>query len=772
MSVATSNFAKPPSLTSVSLDTTEFPTNIGDKSTHKAIKELIVTPALGVKNSNPIIEEAIEGFNFLYSEPKPRDSKIKFGESRTITFDTNEEVDKLVGEDGRNTRNQLVNGIPGKAILKLGAACTPDSESQENESTESVLTLLQRIFTLHGIPACEIRQDLTETLQIFVPCIVKSFKEREECYKYVGRKECIDELEELEYWNDNLQCELTNLEKKLNNERVKWEVVDEVFAENDSLKIKIEKLMNELHFAPKWEDVDGLLEENKELNSQINQLTSVNNELKEKYSHLDTAFSRLVDENERSKEKIQVELRESTVKLNESIERVTELQKENGVLNSSLCTLSRNSKQIESKLEEAKNHIQDLSIVVDDYRNKSDELTFLHQQLIEKSNESDLKLRHMELANVELVSAKAELTSKLYAMKRTIDCSTDEKFQMKKKMKLMKKKAYNRFFDENVSLKCKNEEFAGELEKLRKNYEDISLSNTELAAKQHDLVLVNLEAETRKSKQFERDFMATQNRVALLDLNLKRERPEKNDVDTNVCQSGGGDLTREIDLQAAEDNSMKGLQKIGQLRNLFGENYVQLVQNAEKWKKEDHSHLQQYGMLQEERTKLLKKCSRLEFEKTRLQMENDELSGNKKDYSLFDEKYEWLESIALSLRQEKKCCESQIKNLQKKLKDAKKTIDSMEKAKFQYERKPQNLQIQLDQSKLQNFELCQRFSKKDKELQESFDKMREMAIMLRSTMTLAKTLNTGDEVTLSKPSNRAENSLRTFLPLKWWKTST
>lgn len=827
MSVATSNIANQPIVTSVSFERIEFPTNGGCKVGQETVKKLVVTPSYGVKNSNPIIEEAIDGFQFLYSEPKSKDSKIKFGESRTITFDVEEEVDQLVSKD-KSAEVWAKREDPIKAILKPGPVFVHDSELLEtddissldeydekvleNASNQDVITLLQRIFTLHDIPTCEIKQDLLETLQILALGVVKSFKQREQCYKYVGRKECTEELDEIEYMNDNLKCELANLNKKLNNERVKWEVVDEIFAENDSLKVKVEELMStkqqlseELQHAPKWEDVDGLLEEDKQLNSKIDQLTSLNVDLKKKYAQIEITTSKLTGEYERdreelisSKKSVQVELEETSTKLNESTQQMAELRKEKDMLNTELCICTKNVENATIKLEEMEEHVQDLSKIVEDYRKKNFESFQSHPRLIEKLDRSAVKLRNVELANVELVSASANLTSKLHGMKRTVDCLTSENIGMKKKMKLMKKKAYNRFFDENVSLSSRNEEFAKKLEQalkkleefgnLQKDYEALSSKNNGLAANRDDLILMNknltqrLEAESWRAKQLEGDFTAAQDKIVLLDINLRREgqwhETLSQETGAEVCQLKNlrqKDISRVVrlchELGSAERGLVKSLRTIGQTRH-DNENDKQLVQDSGRRRSEGQPSSQDFNSLQNERATLLRKCSELEFELSKLQTENVELRGYKKDYSLFDEKYEWLESIALSLRQVKKCSDDQIKDLQRKLKDAKNTIDLMEKAKLNCERRPQELQIQLHQLKLHNFELCQRFSKKDRELQESFHKMREMAVMLRSTMSLAKTLDPSDEVTLVEPNNSAESTLKTFLPLKWWKTST
>ncbi|GAV47072.1 hypothetical protein ZYGR_0E00860 [Zygosaccharomyces rouxii] len=824
MNIATLNVAKQPIVTSVSLETTEFSTNAEGIAAQEAVKKLVVTPAYGVKNSNPIIDEAIDNFSFLYSEPKSKSNKIQFGESRTITFDVDEEVDRLASKT-KNTENQSKDSKPLKTILKPGPVFVHDSELLETEdfayldesdeetqvktSNQDVITLLQRIFTLHGIPPCEIKEDLLGTLQRLARGVVASFKQREQCYKYVGRKQSIEELDELEYVNDKLKCEVAGLNKKLSQEKVRWEVVDEVFIENDSLKAKVEELitakqhlLKELQLAPKWEDVDGLLEEDKELKSRVKQLTFLNDDLKKKYAQIEITTSKRADELVSSKEKSDIELRKTDIKLNETTEQVIELRREKEVLNAKLYTYKKNAETTSIKLEETEERVQELSKIVEDYRTKNGELGSSCGQLVEKAEQTAIKLRNTELVNVELVSTRADLTSKLHGVKRTVDYLTSENIEMTKKMKLMKKKAYNRFFDQNVSLGSKNEELAEKLGQalnkleefgnLQKDYEKLDSKNNELAANQDELTLTNknlsqrLEAETKRVKQLENDFTMAQDKVISFDISLRRVRQwyealsqEKHDTDVKVCQLES--LYREInsrsvslddELESAKTCSIKSVQKVEQSEHRI-ERDEQLVQDSERWKMEGQSCFQEFSILRNEHSTLLQKCSKLEFEKSKLQTENVELSGYKEGYSLFDEKYEWLESIALSLKQEKKCSDDKIKDLQRELKYARKTIDSMEKAKSQYERRPQELQIQLDRLRLQNFELSQRFGKKNKELQESFDKMREMAVMLRSTMSLAKTLSPSDEVTLvEQPNNNAGNTLKTFLPLKWWKTST
>lgn len=834
MSVATSVIAKQPIVTSVTLGTTEFPTSAEGKATQEVVKELVVTPAYGVKNSNPVIEEAIEGFEFLFSKPKSKDNKIKFGESQTITFDVDEEVHKLVSKN-KSIKDCSENFPPPNSILKPGSIFINDStvfeineipysddddekvreyaREQEYASNQDIITLFQRIFTLHGISIREIRQDLVTTLQILALGVVKSFKQREECYKYVGRKQCIEELDELEYMNDNLKCEVASLNKKLNDERVKWEVVDEIFAENDSLKVKVEELtsakqelVKELQLAPKWEDVDGLLEEDRQLNLKISQLSSLNNNLKKKYSQIDITTSKLMSEYERakkelilSKEKIHIELEEMTTKFNQATENVVELKKEQVELNTELCTSTKNAEKAAIELEETKEHIQELSKIIEDDKKRNAELVFSYQQLTEESKQWAPKLRNTEFTGMEPVFATADTISKFHDTRRTVDILTSENVKLKKKMRLIKKKVYNRFFDQNITLKSRNEEFEekleqalGQLEKFRnlqREYDDLALKNNGSAAKQDVLMLMNkdlsqrLEAETRRVKQLEKYVMATQDGISSLNINqrcegqrIKSLLQENCNTDVKVCRRGNlcGEIASSLICLDHELNSARtssnGLRKIEHPPHPI-RNDQRLIQTFQKWEGEDHPHFQGFEIPRHEYTALLKKCKKLEVEKSGLQSENLELSGYKEHHILFDEKYEWLESVALSLRQEKKCSDNRIKDLQRDLKDTKKTIDSMGKPKIQYER-PQDLQIQLDRLKTQNLELSQRFKKKDKELRESFDKMREMAVMLRSTMGLAKTLSPRDEVTLVEPHNYAGNTLKCFLPLKWWRSST
>ncbi|GCF00442.1 hypothetical protein ZYGM_002525 [Zygosaccharomyces mellis] len=829
MSVATSVIAEQPIVTSVTLGITEFPTSVEGKTTQEVVKKLVVTPANGVKNSNPVIEEAIEGFEFLFSQPKSKDNKIKFGENQTITYDVNEEVHKLVSQN-KGIKNCSENFTPLTSILKPGSIFVNDSTVFENNdmsylddddektqayaSNQDIITLFQRIFTLHGISILEIRQDLVTTLQILALSVVKSFKQREECYKYVGRKQCIEELDELEYMNGNLKCEVASLNKKLNDERVKWEVVDEIFAENDSLKVKVEELtsakqelVEELQLAPKWEDVDGLLEEDRQLNLKICQLSSMNNNLKKKYSQIDITTSKLTSEYERVKgelvllrEKIHVEWKEMATRFNQATEKTVELKKEQVELNTKLCASTKSAEKAAIELEKTKERIQDLYKIIKDDKKRNAELVFSYQQLTKKSKQWAPELRNTEFAGMEPVSATADTISKFHDTRRTVDILTCENAKIKKKMRLMKKKIYNRFFDQNITLKSRNEEFEekleqtlGQLEKFRnleREYDDLTLEDNGSAAKQDVLILMNrdlsqrLEAETWRVKQLEKYVMATQDGISSLNINQRCEGqrikglPQENfNTDVKVCQWGilCGEIASSFICLDHELNSARttinGLRKIEHVPHPIG-NDQRLIQTFQKWEGEDHRHFQGFEILQHEYTALLKKCKNLEVEKSGLQSENLELSGYKKQYILFDEKYEWLESVALSLRQEKKCSDNRIKDLQRNLKDTKKTIDSMGKTKIQYKRSPQDPQIELDRLKTQNLELCQRFKKKDKELRESFDKMREMAVMLRSTMGIAKTLSPREEVTLVEPHNYADKTLKCFFPLKWWRSST
>lgn len=821
------------------------------------IKTPVITLPNGVKNSNPIIEDAINDFTFLYSKPKPKGGKIQFSKNQTIIFDEDEEVDKLINKHETSENAKTFKPIlkPGPVFIRTPELFEIDDVSYLEDNKEAnasslddqnVNTVLRRIFELHGIPLDEIKEDTLETLQRLTIGVVESFKQREQCYKYVGRQQCIEEIDELEYANDNLKCEVVNLNKNLNTEKVKWEVVDQAFAENDLLKAKVyeltsaaQHLTKELQLTPKWEDVDGLLEEDKELKAKIDQLAATNKDLKERYNKMQETvakssqetdkLSRLAEEYEKhkyesisSKEKTVLELKDTAVKLEMTSKQVQDLRKDKNQLITKLNTVEEEAKitkesfekekayvnkefektlgEITIKLEKAIERVEGTSRLVEDNERKNADLVASHGRLLENTEQTAAQLKNIEAANVKLVFTNDELTLKLSVMKESLEDLTAEKIGMLKKMKSMKKKVYNHYFDQNIGLASKNEEFSEKLEQaliklerfgnLQKEQEELVSKNNELTTGKEELVAANInlsqrfELEVQRAQKLELDISTAQEKIKKLEFNLIQAEQwyetsslDRREADVKICQlekcfqrtnSHFAEVNQE--LNSTKDISSQRLQKIEQLNHRIKRD-EHLIQNAERWKREGELCIGDLNSLQNEHMGLLQKLGNLESELSKTQEENADLSGYRESYALFDEKYEWLESMALSLKQEKETSDRQIKYLQRQLKQSKKTIESMQKVKAQYEKRPIELKTQLDQLLLENFELCQRLNDREEELQGSLNHMQEMSVMLRGTMSLARTLSPADEVTLVDQNSGASNSLKNLSPLKWWKTS-
>ncbi|AQZ16639.1 (ZYRO0B01936g) [Zygosaccharomyces parabailii] len=705
-----------------------------EKDTVQVTRDPIITPTHGVKNTNFIIEEAIEGFEFLYSNAKPK-GNLRFGENRTIIFDKEEEVDRLVtkgihaktsGSDYQPSnlkpvlKNRLVNINTSYFEQEEASYLEDDGEeaiTEEtpliNDSTDYIVIetrqTIERLFTLHDIPLNEVEDDLLGSLRRLATGVVETFRKKERCYKFVGRQQSIEEIDELEYFNDNLKCEVSKLNSKLQEESIKWEVVDQTFAENDDLKAQVsdltlatQHLAKELELSPKWEDVDGLLEEDKQLKEKIAELISSNSKLSDSCDSMQVL----------------------------GLKHAEELQ------------------EYKRDIEQLKN-----------------------------------KISSIQKENAELSSLNHKLMSTNSAISGKIDKLQEENVKVLKKMKSVKKKAYSHFFVENITLTAMHEDLAHklddasiELDCVKKANKELLLANARLLFEKKELssagsqlsstvddLFERVENLSMECKDWQNKYLKSKDNYIcaksdmdfiekLYDNKIKTLGEEKADLEKKV--SNFGLLNEQSSLKAAlfselYENIYKDKETISKqldqslietkhLRSQLIDSEAS-VMRSQQWQAREEICLSSLNQIQDEKAKLLEKYSKLEIRSTQLQQENDELSSFKKDYRVFDEKYDWLESVALSLRQEKEHSDDQVRELKRQLRASCKTIESLENAKLQSQKKPQELQKQLHELQTKYSQLVEEFTAKETELQQALNKMQELATMLRGTMGKTRT---------------------------------
>lgn len=705
-----------------------------DTVQNRVTRDPIVTPTHGVKNTNFIIDEAIESFEFLYSNAKPK-GNLRFGENRTIIFDKEEEVDRLVTKgicikandyDSQPTKlkpvlkSRLVSIDTSYFEQEEASYLEDDSEEAITEDTplisdstdyiiNEIRQTIERLFTLHDIPLDEVEDDLLGSLQRLATGVVETFRKKERCYKFVGRQQSIEEIDELEYFNDNLKCEVSKLNSKLQEESIKWEVVDQTFAENDELKAQVseltlatQRLAKELELSPKWEDVDGLLEEDKQLKEKIAELTSSNSKLS------DTCDSMQILELKHTEE-----LQEYKTDIKQLKNKIISIQKENA------------------------------------------ELTSLNHKLMSTNSE----------------------------MGDTIDKLQEENVKVLKKMKSVKKKAYSHFFVENITLTAMHEDLAHklddisiELDCVRKANKELIIVNAKLQFEKKELASAGSQLSSTVNDLFGRvenismeckdwqnkylksknDYICAKSDMSftekLYDNKIKTLGGEKADLEKKVSELGL--LNEQSSLKAALFSELynniyrdketiskqldQSLIEIELLRSQLIDSEASAMR-SQQWQAREEICLSSLNQIQDEKAKLLERYTKLEIRSTQLQQENDELSSFKKDYRVFDEKYDWLESVALSLRQEKEHSDEQVRELKRQLRASYKTVESLENAKLQSQKKPHELQKQLHELQTKYSQLVEEFTTKETEFQQALSKMQELATMLRGTMGQTRT---------------------------------
>lgn len=755
------------------------------KSTYEDIADLGVTrqpinsPIHCVKNINFIIEEAIDGFEFLYSRPKTT-GRIQFGENRTVVFDDEDKVNELVQNEKyakANTLHVQTNNV--KSVLKNRPVCIDVSYFEQDETsyledgceeefTESIplaedpadhaaaetWKTIERLFTLHDIPLEEVKEDVLLSLQRLATGVVETFRHKEQCYKFVGRQQSIEEIDQLEQSNDSLKCEVSTLKKRLEDEGVKWEVIDQTIAENDDLKQKVAELAatnvhltKELELSPKWEDVDGLLEEDKELKQKIAELTSSNEALTEKCVSTQKLASQHGEEVKQSKRAIE-----------DFKNEIDNLLSTHAELNAKNSELSSSNKQLTEQLSNACIKLQ---------KNEN----------IEKEN------GELKLAKTALMCTNSKLTSSNSDMRLMVGKLREENTNMVRKMKSMKKRVYSRFFVENVALTVANEDLTqklAELDSVKNVNEELRSTTIELASTNAKILLEkdnlsssnselssNIENLTKSLEQMSTEienWKTTYQRVKteyecaksdvefvtkLYDSKIKELSSGKASIEaeqvllkeqTALKVTLFSQVNEQLskDKDALSEQLTQKLEEIQQLRSQLKEGESSIIR-AQQWQVEEEICLSCISRLQEENSRLLKKCSELEVRGVELVKENSELNSFKDDFKAFDEKYDWLESVALSLRQEKEHSDSQVKDLKRQLRASIKAVESLEKAKSQSKKKPQELQNQLQDLQMKHSQLSKEFHTKERELEQALDKMQELAAMLRGTMSLART---------------------------------
>ncbi|CDF89968.1 ZYBA0S05-05864g1_1 [Zygosaccharomyces bailii CLIB 213] len=700
-----------------------------DTVQNQVTRNPIVTPTHGVKNTNFIIEEAIEGFEFLYSNAKPK-GNLRFGENRTIIFDKEEEVDRLVTQgiyvrtNGSNCQSSNLKPVLKNRLVNIDTsyfeqeeASYLEDDSEEaitentpliNDSTDYIVIetrqTIERLFTLHDIPLDEVEDDLLGSLRRLAAGVVETFRKKERCYKYVGRQQSIEEIDELEYFNDNLRCEVSKLNNKLQEESIKWEVVDQTFAENDDLKAQIseltlatQRLAKELELSPKWEDVDGLLEEDKQLKEKIAELTSSNSKLSDSCDSMQILALKHTEE-----------LKEYKTDIEQLKNKISSIQKENAELsslneklvstNSAICgtidKLREENVKVLKKMKSAKKKAYSHYFV------ENITLTAMHEDLAHKLDDVSIELDCVRKANKELLLANANLLfekKELSSAGSQLSSTVNDLFERVKNITMECKDWQNKYLkskDNYISAKSD----MGFIEKLY-DYEIKTLGGekTALEKKLSELRLLS-EQSTLKAALF-------------------------SELYNSVCEDKET-ISKELDQSLIE---------IKILRSQLIDSEAS-VMHAQQWQAREEICLSSLNQIQDEKAKLLEKYSKLEIRFTQLQQENDELSSFKKDYRVFDEKYDWLESVALSLRQEKEHSDDQVRELKRQLRASYKTIESLENAKLQSQKKPQELQKQLHELQTKYSQLVGDFTTKETELQQALCRMQELATMLRGTM--------------------------------------
>lgn len=282
----------------------QIPIHIPDSKIQEG--KVYTTPIYDIKNTNTLIEDAIDHFNAKYSKSRsskpisPGSSfisednskgKIRFGTNKVVTFGLSEKIG-LNKQKNLKPSPQLNNRRP--SILKSKKQDTPQKDDQYI-GNDDILNAIARCFTLCNIPLREfVKDDILVCVDRLSIGISTAFRTKELCYNYIRNNERESSLKKVREIEKKFSClKKANEQLSLANEELCNKLDDKCHSRDNEVKeteknllfakrkmqeliamnVNMEKLR--LDYTEATLKTDSLLDENNRLRKEKDRISSV-----------------------------------------------------------------------------------------------------------------------------------------------------------------------------------------------------------------------------------------------------------------------------------------------------------------------------------------------------------------------------------------------------------------------------------------------------------------------------------------------------------------
>lgn len=407
------------------------------------IKNPIVSPVHEIKNQNRLVNSAMfyfsheeardHGFKmdpkvpysaYFFEEPETNKGRIKFGENRTITFDREEEVSKLVAKEPEKMVGPRNNDIELRPILKKKKKTVVPHDPHPDPYIDACRELMAKCFNMCSIPLEELDiNEMFDALGKLIFGISSEFKIKELCYSYVAaakKRKHFEELEALKAVIESFKDEKAELSER-----------------NAELSAKLQQQTTEIsgldQLSEKLEHFESLKEENIGLALVNSDLVSANEELGKKLEKATVDLKTLETvkkENSGLLSKIsELSLRNADLAANKS---------EKDSLNEELLLknagLESSNQELISIKDELTAHNAELTATISDFKNKLEDrnakIKYLESQALnikaKYDRDTNADMKYFKNKINDLINENVNLTSDVEKIKVNLRHAEDK----------------------------------------------------------------------------------------------------------------------------------------------------------------------------------------------------------------------------------------------------------------------------------------------------------------------------------------------------------
>ncbi|CAR30882.1 ZYRO0E04708p [Zygosaccharomyces rouxii] len=421
-----------------------------------------------------------------FSKLQAPKGNVKFGDKEIVIFNEDERIGHSM--KANSSVDNVILPLPILKISQKGASDIKYMEPDNKMATqqERLFEVFRRCYTLCNLPMSQFDENNPfKSLKKLCEGIKKSFKAKDECYKYIRYEENRRLSQEIRKLKDTIQ----ELKDDRHNSLVLLQI-NKLQKHNNEYRNEIKDLTAQ---------VTSTNYENSELRSNISELQTTKNQLMEK---LGTALARSVELENNQEEKIELtkqntKLNNDHGKLNDEHERLT---KKYESLEEEYTKVTHSNESLTAKVDA-------LTTTVQGWTHDHSELKSAHDILksINKDLNSKLSKESTNVGELEAENSKLQRDSQ------------DSKIAFKTKLQEL--------IDENIDLKSQVEKWRVEFEQVQTKYDKLNLEQREIV---------------KQREKFRRDSDQTFKKTVELQLQLDqhvkyREQAIKFNAEREAC---------------------------------------------------------------------------------------------------------------------------------------------------------------------------------------------------------------------------------------------